>query len=74
MFVSPYARPGHVSDARYDHTSVLKIIERKWNLSPLTRRDAAARDPLDDMLDLDGPPAFGIPPDLPAPARPPGGG
>jgi phospholipase C len=70
VFVSPYARPGHVSDKVYDHTSILKLIERKWNLPPLTRRDAAAADPLDDMLDLDAPPAFGVPPSLPRPAPP----
>lgn len=26
----------------YDHTSVLKMIEQRWNLRPLTARDAAA--------------------------------
>ena len=70
VFVSPYGKPGHVSDTDYDHTSVLKIIQRKWNLPPLTRRDAAANDPVDDMLDLNAPPAFATPPDLPAPLRP----
>jgi phospholipase C len=49
-----------------DHTSVLKLIEEKWNLAPLTRRDAAALSPL-GALDLDAPPAFLTPPDLPAP-------
>lgn len=68
VIVSPYARPGHVSSTVYDHTSVLKLIERKWNLPPLTRRDAAAADPL-DALDLDGPPAFATPPRLPPPGR-----
>jgi phospholipase C len=37
-------------------------------LPALTRRDAAAASPL-DALDLDGPPAFLTPPDLPAPSR-----
>jgi phospholipase C len=69
VVVSPYARPGHVSSQVYDHTSVLKLIERKWNLPPLTRRDAAARDFADDMLDLDGPPAFLAPPSLPSPGK-----
>ncbi len=67
VIVSPYARPGFVTSQVYDHTSVLKLIERKWNLPPLTRRDAAAQAPL-DALDLDGAPAFLTPPDLPAPA------
>jgi phospholipase C len=66
--VSPYARPGYVSSTVYDHTSVLKLIEEKWNLPALTRRDAAATAPW-DMLDFEGPPAFLAPPALPAPAR-----
>jgi phospholipase C len=69
VVVSPFARPGFVSHTTYDHTSVLKLIETKWNLPPLTRRDAAAVAPW-DMLDLDGPPAFLIPPELPAAATP----
>jgi len=68
VIVSPYARPGCVTDKVYDHTSILKLIERKWNLPPLTRRDAEAIDPL-DMLDLQNPPQFLVPPTLPEPAR-----
>src|SRR5215468_7682224 len=68
VIVSPYARPGHVTSTVYDHTSILKLIERKWNLPPLTRRDAAANDPL-DALDFQSPPHFLTPPTLPRPAR-----
>ena len=67
VIVSPYARPGHVCTQVLDHTSVLKLIEQKWNLPPLTKRDAAAASPL-DALDLTSPPAFLTPPALPAPA------
>jgi phospholipase C len=67
VIVSPYARPGHVCHEVLDHTSVLRLVEEKWNLPPLTRRDAAAATPL-SALDLDGPPAFGDPPVLPAPS------
>ena len=66
VIVSPYARPGHVCTSTFDHTSVLKLIEHKWNLPPLTRRDAAAEFPF-DALDLDGEPAFATPPPLPPP-------
>jgi phospholipase C len=66
VIVSPYARPDFVLSDVLDHTSVLKLIEEKWNLPPLTRRDAAAKSPL-GALDLDGPPAFLTPPPLPAP-------
>ena len=69
VVVSPYARPGHVSSTVYDHTSALRLIEEKWNLPPLTRRDAAAGSPW-EMVDLDRPPAFGEPSPLPAPAVP----
>jgi hypothetical protein len=48
----------------YDHTSILKLIEQKWNLPPLTRRDAAATDPL-DALDFDNTPHFLTAPTLP---------
>jgi phospholipase C len=66
VIVSPYARPGFVLSEVLDHTSVLKLIEEKWNLPPLTRRDAAAVSPL-AALDLDAPPKFLTPPQLPAP-------
>ncbi|MGH9126040.1 MAG: alkaline phosphatase family protein [Acidimicrobiales bacterium] len=68
VIVSPFAKAGYVSSTVYDHTSVLKLIEEKWNLPPLTKRDAAAVAPL-DMLDLKNPP-FRVPPTLPAPAMP----
>jgi phospholipase C len=67
VIVSPYARPGYVCSEVLDHTSVLKLVEEKWNLPPLTRRDAAAATPL-GALDLKNPPAFLNPPALPAPS------
>ncbi|MGH9028327.1 MAG: alkaline phosphatase family protein, partial [Acidimicrobiales bacterium] len=67
--VSPYARRDFVSHAVYDHTSVLKTLERKWNLPAFTQRDANAND-LFAMLDLQGRPAFAKPPRLPATANP----
>jgi phospholipase C len=70
VIVSPYAKPDYTTEKVYDHTSVLKLIERKWNLPPLTRRDQEAGDFVDDVLDLYGPPAFLTPPRLPDPARP----
>jgi phospholipase C len=66
VIVSPYARPDYVCSDVFDHTSVLKLVEEKWNLPPLTRRDAAAKAPL-AALDLTGPPAFLQPPALPEP-------
>jgi phospholipase C len=69
VIVSPYARPDCVLSDVFDHTSVLKLIEEKWNLPALTRRDATAISPL-GALDLAGPPAFLTPPDLPPPSLP----
>lgn len=67
VIVSPYARPDYVCSEVLDHTSVLKLLEQKWNLPALTARDAAARAPL-VALDLTAPPAFLTPPSLPEPS------
>ena len=67
--VSPYAKKDYVSHEVYDHTSILKTVEEKWNLPALTRRDANANS-LFDMLDLHGKPAFLKPPKLPAAPNP----
>ena len=64
VIVSPYARPDFTLSEVFDHTSVLKLIEEKWNLPPLTRRDEAAISPL-GALDFQAPPAFLKRPDLP---------
>ncbi len=49
VLVSPLIAPGVVYRAPagsppIDHTSILKTLERRWGLPPLTRRDAAAPD------------------------------
>ena len=63
--ISPWARPGYVSHNVFDHTSICALVEAKWNLPAMTRRDANANNML-DMLDLTRP-AFLHPPKL---ARP----
>jgi phospholipase C len=63
--VSPWARPHFVSHRVFDHTSILKLAETKWNLPALTYRDANAAAML-DMLDLHRP-SFAEPPDLAQP-------
>jgi phospholipase C len=65
--VSPYARPGYVGHDVYDHTSILKMVEWRWGLAPLTARDAAANN-LADVLDWTAPNA--TPPPLPRVADP----
>jgi phospholipase C len=36
--VSPFTRGGHISHTYSDHVSILKFIERNWDLKPLTHR------------------------------------
>ena len=67
VIVSPYARRNYVSHVVHDHTSILKLVETKWNLPALTLRDANA-DNLLDSIDLRHR-AFREPPPLPEPGR-----
>jgi phospholipase C len=62
--VSPYAKKNYVSHVTHDHTSVLKLIETKWNLGAMTYRDANA-DNLLDSVDFKKKPAFLHPPKFP---------
>src|SRR3954453_22742152 len=41
--VSPYVKRGHVSPSLYGFESILKMIEYRFALKPLTRRDAYAQ-------------------------------
>jgi phospholipase C len=51
IIVSPFARRGYVDHTVFDHTSVLRFIEWRWKLDPLTERDATAAN-LADVLDF----------------------
>jgi phospholipase C len=51
LIVSPFSRPGAVAHGVYDHTSVLRMIEWRWGLPPLSARDAAANN-LAEALDF----------------------
>ncbi len=42
LVVSPWARRGFVDHTPYDHTSILRFIEWRWGVAPLTNRDAYA--------------------------------
>jgi phospholipase C len=63
VVASPYARKGYVSSVAQDHTSILRFIERKWNIGALTFRDANAHD-MTDYFDFQRKPAFLHPPRL----------
>jgi phospholipase C len=52
VVISPWAKKNHVSHMVYDQTSVLALMEHKWNLPALTYRDANANNML-DFIDLE---------------------
>ncbi|BCW71552.1 alkaline phosphatase family protein [Arthrobacter sp. NicSoilB8] len=75
--ISPRARRGYVAHGVYDHTSVLKAIEWRWNLPPLTPRDQEARN-IAEVLDFEAPanltvPTYLVPPFAAGPACTPVG-
>jgi phospholipase C len=49
IIVSPYAKSGYISHTVYEFSSLLKFVERRWNLDPLTDRDSSANDPFDSF-------------------------
>jgi phospholipase C len=51
LVISPWSPRGTVAHGLYDHTSVLRMIEWRWNLRPLTIRDATANN-LAEVLDF----------------------
>ena len=65
VVVSPFARRHFVSHVVYDHTSILRFIELRFDLPALTRRDANA-DPMLELFDFTDPP-FRDPPQLDPP-------
>ncbi len=60
IVISPRARRRYVAHDVYDHTSVLKAIEWRWNLAPLTPRDRAARN-IAEVLDFTSAPNLTAP-------------
>lgn len=63
IMASPWVKPHYVSHHPSDFTSILKFIEKRFDLPSLTRRDAAAHDLL-DMFDFSKPASLN-PPALP---------
>ena len=49
--VSPYAQRGAIATGVYDHTSILRFIEWRYGMAPLTRRDATAAN-IGEVLDF----------------------
>jgi phospholipase C len=61
---SPWARPSFVSHTQRDYTSILRLIEDRFGLQPLTLRDANA-DNMMEFFDFSGAPPLLTPPSLP---------
>jgi phospholipase C len=51
LMISPFARRAFISSHQFDHCSILKMIEWRWNLPSLTVRDAEASN-LADVLNF----------------------
>lgn len=65
VVVSPWVIPHYVSHVQSDTTSILKFIETRYNLPPLTQRDgSAAVSNLSDFFDFSTPHLL-TPPSLP---------
>ncbi|HMA34322.1 MAG TPA: alkaline phosphatase family protein, partial [Chloroflexia bacterium] len=61
IIISPYAKKGFVDHTQYETVSILKTIEQRWDLAPLTSRDAAAASLIN---------AFDFPAETPPPGMP----
>ncbi len=63
IVVSPFVKPQYVSHVNRDYTAILKFIETRFKLPPLTARDAA-QDDMTEMFDFSAPQIL-TPPPLP---------
>ncbi|MGI8588879.1 MAG: alkaline phosphatase family protein [Chloroflexia bacterium] len=60
IIISPFAKKGFVDHTQYETTSIMKTIETRWNLPPLSTRDAAAN-PLTNAFEATAAPVPGMP-------------
>jgi phospholipase C len=64
MVISPFTKKHYVSNTPMDFTAVLRLIELRWNLPPLTRRDAA-QPSMEEFFDFVNPPWMTPPANIP---------
>jgi phospholipase C len=64
IVVSPYAKKHFVSHTVMDYTAILKLIETRFNLTTLTKRDAAQKN-MTEFFNFNTPP-WTTPPTPPA--------
>ncbi len=55
IVISPYAKKNFVSHSVSDLTAILKLIETRFNVASLTKRDAAQAD-MEEFFDFNNPP------------------
>lgn len=60
IVVSPFTKKNYVSHVGTDYTAVLRLIEKRFSLDPLTKRDADASD-MQDFFDFPNGP-WAVPP------------
>jgi phospholipase C len=63
LIISPYAIAGKISHTQYEPSSILKFIEERFGLPPLTARDASANSTADSFDFTQNP----LPPDILSP-------
>jgi acid phosphatase len=51
IIISPFARKGYVDHTEYETISILSLIEKRWDLQPLSGRDEEAN-PLQNAFDF----------------------
>jgi len=56
LLVSPWAKPGYVAHDQYDHVSVLNLIAQRFNLPPLSERQAMSNVFEEEVFQFDAPP------------------
>ena len=64
IVISPYAKKHYVSHTVMDYTAILKLIETRFNLAALTKRDAAQKS-MTEFFNFNTPP-WTTPPTPPA--------
>jgi phospholipase C len=64
IVISPFAKKNYVSHTVYDSTAILKLIETRFGVAALTKRDAAQADMSTDFFDFVNEP-WATPPSAP---------
>jgi phospholipase C len=64
IVISPFAKKNYVSHTVYDYTAILKLVETRFSVPALTKRDAAQADMSTDFFDFVNEP-WATPPSAP---------